>query len=196
MEEDKQDLASQILFAGAPVPSKKAKKGTSGPSPRNLFVRNLSPSTTSQSLEDFFSEIGPIKRCFVVADSDNQNLCAGYGFVHFAMESDARKAMKTLQGAALDGQNIIVEQALPREPRNYVPKRQRLEEEEGEDAESDDEDMAPITAAPARKKVRTQLKFSDPVRVLVLSGDQIDKVSPAEFRKWVKPFRLGLNLSK
>lgn len=33
-----------------------------------LFVRNLPLSTTDQHLENVFSEIGPIKRAFVVRD--------------------------------------------------------------------------------------------------------------------------------
>lgn len=33
---------------------------------RVLFVRNLPFSTTDQDLEKLFSEIGPIKRCFVI----------------------------------------------------------------------------------------------------------------------------------
>ena len=33
-----------------------------------LFVRNLPFSTTDQDLENIFSEVGPIKRCFVIRD--------------------------------------------------------------------------------------------------------------------------------
>jgi len=33
-----------------------------------LFVRNLPFSTTDKDLENIFSEIGPIKRCFVIRD--------------------------------------------------------------------------------------------------------------------------------
>ena len=33
---------------------------------KTLFVRNLSYSATNEQLEQLFSEIGPIKRCFVV----------------------------------------------------------------------------------------------------------------------------------
>ena len=33
-----------------------------------LFVRNLPFSTTDQDLENLFSEVGPIKRCFVIRD--------------------------------------------------------------------------------------------------------------------------------
>ena len=33
---------------------------------KTLFVRNLPYSTTNEQLERLFSDIGPIKRCFVV----------------------------------------------------------------------------------------------------------------------------------
>ena len=33
-----------------------------------LFVRNLPFSTTDEDLENLFSEVGPIKRCFVIRD--------------------------------------------------------------------------------------------------------------------------------
>ena len=39
-----------------------------------LFVRNLPFSTTDQDLENVFSEIGPIKRCFVIRNK-GKKLC-------------------------------------------------------------------------------------------------------------------------
>ena len=39
-----------------------------------LFVRNLPFSTTDQDLENLFSEVGPIKRCFVIRDK-GEMLC-------------------------------------------------------------------------------------------------------------------------
>ena len=152
----KPDLAADLLlFASTPVERKK-RKIKEGTSKKNLFVRNLAITTTSQLLEDVFSNVGPLKRCFVVTDTDNHNICAGYGFVHFAQEADAQRALQTLQGYSLEGKNIIVEHAMPREQRNYIPKSQRIEEDEEGDS---DEDMAPIEAKVARKKQRTSLKM-------------------------------------
>ena len=149
------DLATELLlFSEKPVVRKKKKK--LGPSKKNLFVRNLPITATNQSLEDLFSEVGPLKRCFIVTDTDNHNICAGYGFVHYALEESAQKALKTLQGHALEGKNIIIDYAIPRESRTYIPKHQRVADEEDEDS---DEDMAPIVAKRARKKQRAQLKM-------------------------------------
>lgn len=39
-----------------------------------LFVRNLPFSTTDQDLENIFSEVGPIKRCFVIRDKGEKSV--------------------------------------------------------------------------------------------------------------------------
>ena len=38
-----------------------------------LFVRNLPFSTTDQDLENIFSNVGPIKRCFVIRDKGKKH---------------------------------------------------------------------------------------------------------------------------
>ena len=76
------------------------------------------------------------------------------------LEADAKKALKVLQGTSLEGKSVIIERAIPRDTRSYVPKSQRIQEDpEEEENEDSDEDMAPITALPSRKKHRTQLKM-------------------------------------
>lgn len=37
-----------------------------------LFIRNLPSSASSEQLEEIFSEVGPVKRCFVVKDKGNE----------------------------------------------------------------------------------------------------------------------------
>lgn len=46
-------------------------------SQRVLFVRNLPFSTTDQDLEKLFSEIGPIKRSFVIRNK-GKKLCKNF----------------------------------------------------------------------------------------------------------------------
>jgi len=45
---------------------------------KTLFVRNLPYSATNKQLEDLFSDIGPIKRCFVVKDKGKVCQCTLY----------------------------------------------------------------------------------------------------------------------
>lgn len=149
------DLSDPDSLLFASTPSKKKEKKLLGNSKKNLFVRNLPTTATNDTLENLFSDIGPIKRCFVVTDTENHEICAGYGFVHFAMEDDAQNALKKLQGHNISGKKIIIEQAIPRETRSYIPKSQRVDDEDEDDQ---DEDMAPIEATP-RKKQRNQLKM-------------------------------------
>jgi len=39
---------------------------------KTLFVQNLPFTTTNDQLEELFSEIGPLKKCFVVAKKDDK----------------------------------------------------------------------------------------------------------------------------
>ncbi|XP_013421766.1 RNA-binding protein 28 isoform X2 [Lingula anatina] len=59
---------------------------------KTLFIRNLPYSTTNQDLEKIFSDVGPLKQCFVVKDNDNPNRCRGFGYVTFSLREDAVKA--------------------------------------------------------------------------------------------------------
>lgn len=72
----------------------------------SLFIRGLPPSATGESLEQFFSIVGPIRRAFVVTNGAEQTKCTGVGFVHFALREDAKKALNTLQSAAFGGRRL------------------------------------------------------------------------------------------
>ncbi|KAH9525143.1 hypothetical protein Btru_000425 [Bulinus truncatus] len=63
---------------------------------KTLFIRNLPYSTTNEKLEKIFSDIGPIKTCFVVKDKDTGK-CRGFGYVKFTLLEDAEKAFKTIK---------------------------------------------------------------------------------------------------
>ncbi|MBN3322891.1 RBM28 protein, partial [Atractosteus spatula] len=70
-----------------------------------LFVRNLPTSACSDRLEEIFSEVGPVKHCFVVKEKGGET-CRGFGYVTFSMEEDAQKAMKEIK--QYDGQQIVL----------------------------------------------------------------------------------------
>ncbi|KAL7878578.1 hypothetical protein AOLI_G00095520 [Acnodon oligacanthus] len=70
-----------------------------------LFVSNLPASASSERLEELFSEVGPVKRCFVVRDKDSEK-CRGIGYVTYAMGEDAERALKEI--TKYDGHKIFV----------------------------------------------------------------------------------------
>ncbi|XP_039617383.1 RNA-binding protein 28 [Polypterus senegalus] len=70
-----------------------------------LFVRNLPDSATSARLEEVFSDIGPVRECFVVKEKGSGK-CKGYGYVTFSLPEDSEQALKTVK--EYDGLKINV----------------------------------------------------------------------------------------
>ncbi len=52
---------------------------------QTLFVSTIPFDATSNDLSDFFSEIGPLRSCFVVADKSDPSRNNGCGYVQFAL---------------------------------------------------------------------------------------------------------------
>ncbi|XP_078000315.1 RNA-binding protein 28-like [Glandiceps talaboti] len=71
-----------------------------------LFVRNLPYSTTNDKLEETFSEIGPLKRCFVVKNKGAAE-CRGFGYVTFALKDDAEKAKTST--VRMEGRKLLID---------------------------------------------------------------------------------------
>ncbi|XP_039989749.1 RNA-binding protein 28 isoform X2 [Xiphias gladius] len=63
---------------------------------QTIFVRSLPDSASNQRLEEIFSEIGPIKQCFVVREKGTEK-CRGFGYVTYSMEEDAQRALKEVK---------------------------------------------------------------------------------------------------
>ena len=73
-----------------------------------LFVRGIPFTTTNQQLEAFFSDIGPVLKCFVVQDkSVTEFKNKGFGFVTFAIVDDAVKAKDELTKVLFDGKRKL-----------------------------------------------------------------------------------------
>ncbi|XP_059362756.1 RNA-binding protein 28 isoform X1 [Carassius carassius] len=70
-----------------------------------LFVRRLPAAATNQRLAELFSEVGPLKNCFVVRDRETEK-CRGFGYVTFSMEDDAQRAIKEVR--EYEGEKIFV----------------------------------------------------------------------------------------
>ena len=90
-------------------PSKKARVEKS----RTLFVRSLPPTTTADTLTEFFSQHFPVKHATVILDPKTKT-SRGYGFVTFTDADDARDAKERLQKEKIDGRPLILDLAEPR----------------------------------------------------------------------------------
>ena len=81
-----------------------------------LYVGNLSFNTTESSLKAAFSPYGSVSRASIVTDRDTGQ-ARGFGFVEMGSEQEAQAAIDALHGQSLDGREIQVNIARPREDR-------------------------------------------------------------------------------
>ncbi len=81
---------------------------------KKLYVGNLSYETTSDDLRDAFSVYGPVTSAEVIVDRDTGR-SRGFGFVEMA--EGGAEAIKALDLTELQGRNITVNEARPREER-------------------------------------------------------------------------------
>lgn len=86
---------------------------------KKLFVGGLAWTTTDQTLNDLFAKIGAVTSANVVKDRYTGK-SRGFGFVEMSSDEEADKAIAELNGQALDGRNISVNEARPREPRDQA----------------------------------------------------------------------------
>ncbi|MBP5252101.1 MAG: RNA-binding protein [Treponema sp.] len=77
---------------------------------KKIYIGNLSFATTEERLTETFSKIGNIESAVIIKDRETGN-SKGFGFVDFAEESDAAKAVAILNGKELDGRKIRVSYA-------------------------------------------------------------------------------------
>ena len=71
-----------------------------------LFVSTIPFDAENKDLEAFFSEIGPLKSCFIVKDKVSLK-SSGCGYVQFALEQDAENALKVLKKKKFDGKRTL-----------------------------------------------------------------------------------------
>jgi len=81
-----------------------------------LFVGNLSFNTTENDLQDTFAAHGTVTETNLMMDRATGRP-RGFGFVTMSSPEEAQKAMDALNGAQLDGRDLTVNVARPREER-------------------------------------------------------------------------------
>lgn len=82
----------------------------------NIYVGNLAYSVTSDDLREVFSEYGEVSSCNVIMDKFSGR-SKGFGFVEMPDSSAATAAIQGLNEQDLQGRNMRVNEARPREDR-------------------------------------------------------------------------------
>src|SRR5688572_28156321 len=83
---------------------------------RKLYVGNLPYTTTEQSLREAFAASGTVDTVSLVTDRDTGQ-SKGFAFVEMSSDSEAQAATQAMNGKMLDGRQIKVNEAKPRENR-------------------------------------------------------------------------------
>ncbi|QSA97667.1 RNA-binding protein [Methylococcus sp. EFPC2] len=84
---------------------------------KKLYVGNLSYSVNNSELEALFAAHGVVESASVITDRDTGR-SKGFGFVEMRNDQEARAAISALNGKDLDGRNLTVNEARPREERS------------------------------------------------------------------------------
>ena len=81
-----------------------------------LFVGNLSFKTTENDLQDAFAAHGTVVEATLMMDRMTGRP-RGFGFVTMASQEEAEKAIEGLHGKPMDGRDLTVNIARPKEDR-------------------------------------------------------------------------------
>jgi len=81
---------------------------------KKLYVGNLPYSVNDQKLGEIFAVYGEVVSAKVITDYDSGR-SKGFGFVEMASDDAARKAIADLDGKEMEGRNVKVNEARPKE---------------------------------------------------------------------------------
>lgn len=97
---------------------------------KKLFVGKLSFNTNEESLRSFFSAYEPLLSVKIIND-DFTGKSRGFGFVEIEDTVQADQAIQTLNGATLDGERILVNEARSDSKRSSGRSKQNYKEHSG-----------------------------------------------------------------
>ncbi|EGG17558.1 hypothetical protein DFA_08554 [Cavenderia fasciculata] len=81
---------------------------------KQIFVKNLPFAFSKDELDTYFSDVGPIKRSFLINRPGQNSSTTGEAFLWFALDGHAEKAVTEKNGTMLGGRKIIVQIAKPK----------------------------------------------------------------------------------
>ena len=82
----------------------------------DIYVGNLPYSAGDEDLREAFEKHGSVSSARVIIDRDTGR-SKGFGFVEMPDSGEAEVAINVVNGVELDGRNLKVNEAKPREPR-------------------------------------------------------------------------------
>jgi RNA recognition motif-containing protein len=80
----------------------------------NIYVGNLSWNLKDQDLAGLFTPYGEVSSAKIVMDKFT-NRSKGFGFVEMPNDDQAQAAISELNGAEVDGRNLVVNESRPKE---------------------------------------------------------------------------------
>lgn len=83
---------------------------------KKLYVGNLPFAVDDEALRQMFEEHGQVTSANVITDRDTGR-SRGFGFVEISGDDDADAAIKAMDGHAIEGRPLKVNEARPREDR-------------------------------------------------------------------------------
>ena len=81
-----------------------------------LYVGNLAFQTSSEELQQLFSQAGTVESASVVEDRETGR-SRGFGFVEMATAEEGQAAIQQFNGKEVNGRSLTVNEARPREDR-------------------------------------------------------------------------------
>lgn len=88
----------------------------------NIYVGNLAYGVTDGQLEALFQEFGTVTSVNLIKDKFSGE-SKGFGFIEMERQAEAEEAIKKLNGRLLDGRNLTVNIARPRNDRSHSKPR-------------------------------------------------------------------------
>ena len=80
----------------------------------NIYVGNLPYSLDDDQLRDLFAQEGQVRSARVIKDRETGN-SRGFGFVEMVSQEEGEAAINRLNGYAMGGRKLTVNEAKPRE---------------------------------------------------------------------------------
>ncbi|KAI9340030.1 hypothetical protein DFJ73DRAFT_845792 [Zopfochytrium polystomum] len=157
-----------------------------------LFVRGIPTNATNKDLEAFFSDVGPVRHCFVVGEGlaesaaesangtkdtprDGTVKNRGFGFVQFAIAEDAARALTELKTVKFMGvKPLLMELAIKRKVvKEAKASGQRISfaPEKRKPSEAPPKEAANSSATiPSSKKTKTVRRSTHTSAVILISN--------------------------